>query len=468
MKQALKENKKQCRAPLGACLFSLIICAATILHSQVVLDRNHLKAIYFQPSYPSASGLGSGAAFIATAEGGEAAEVNPAGLYRLAVRELNVQLRNSIYINHEISPNPTNPSQWSAHRNQVTNLANISFSIPPIKLPFLPFNTAGSIYKYEAINFKNAFFFEQYKPDPLNQRPGSGLNGLITDYRVFLDTWGLSFATRIFGSEDSPNLDAGISFKLLTLAHNLEQEIFDGAGNFGNVPKDLSFITVANSSETKLTAQLGIIYRWKKYRFGVTGNLGRTFTVNTHVFTPARTGSEGETAGAFTFPKLLKIWHPSWLGFGLAANVRQSWQIEGDLVYTWYSNQLDILKPAVKDTNSLIMDNSWRPHVGLTKTFRDREKKEKLKLRLGYYYFSNHRFRTSSSEPAVQLFFAQSEDVHHVTGGIEFGLVTMPSYRLGLAIAGDYSPKFSRKGAIVTAEGANSFDLLISLRLKFL
>lgn len=450
-------------------LFSLIfISSATTLHSQTVLDRNLLKAIYFQTSYPSSNGLGSGAAFIATAEGGEAVEVNPAGLYQLAYRELNVQLRNSIYVNHEISPELVKPERLSFHRNQVINLANLGFSFPPLKIPFIPLNAAVSIYKYEAINFRNALFFEQFKPDSSHHKAGEGLNGLIMDNRVVLDTWGFSVATRIFDSEAGTNLDIGISFKLFTLTYNLEQEIFDGVRPFGNVPEDLSFITVANSSDSKPTIQLGMIYRWKRFRLGMTGSPGRTFKVDTNVFTPAaRFGSEEGTAGSFTFPKILKIWYPGWLGFGLAFEIKKSWEIETNLIHTWHSNQLNKLEPMVMKENELEIKNTWRAHIGLTKTFWDRENKERFKLRCGYYYSPNHRFQTNSTDANVQLFFKQSEGVHHITGGLEFGLGPIalpPIYRLWLTFSADYSPK----GAFARTEVTNSFDFLFSLRLKFL
>ena len=191
----------------------------------------------------------------------------------------------------------------------------------------------------------------------------------------------------------------------------------------------------------------------------------RTFKVNTNVFTPARFGSEGGTAGSFTYPKLLKIWYPGWLGLGLACEIKTSWEVEGNLVYTWYSNQLNKLEPTVKNKNELEIKNTWRPHIGFVKTFFDRENnKEKFKIRCGYYYSPNHRFQTNSADSTLQLFFKQLEDAHHATGGIELGLFSMPSYMVWLTAAADYSPK----GAFARTKGINSFDFLVSLRLRFL
>ncbi|MBN1352720.1 hypothetical protein JXJ21_25250 [candidate division KSB1 bacterium] len=458
-------------------LLSAMLASA---QSQDILDRVGMKSLYYLPSYPSARGLARGGAFIATADDGAAGDVNPAGLVIPTSSEIYSHLRISEYIHHENAGTRFDPDRMHHHINLMSNLGNFSVSFPLIPIQWLPFfdkhGIAFSLYRNEMINFKNGFFYDQFTPD--DPVYGAATAGIISESKIALKTWGAAFATKLGNPFTNSKkiiydyLAIGLSVKYWILDYSLEQEIYDGGNKNGNVPVDLAYITVANTTDINGSIQVGGVLSFQRLlflqnvRFGLTMARGGTFEIDATVFTPSRAvGDTQSIEGAFAFPITRRLRIPTWFGAGVSCAPFGKLHIHSDLVYFRYSEQKQVLSfiSGQKDASAIVLENKFRFNLGLCY-----ESSERLKCSLGYYRQPNPAFQTASNSPNLIRFFNQEETLHHLTAGCELGILQWgTTYKLYLVASGDLSPKTFGARMLIDDAWINTRELLIAIKLRF-
>jgi len=416
---------------------TILSCCVVVTHAQQrpPVPAINLTYLRIDFTYPSARPAALGGAFIAAAQDGSAAAVNPAGLTYLKSAGASLNQRHVRTQNSEPQGSPSRP-------NGQTDFQTINFdqTMVGVFVPFKRFTIAG----FRHVAFDSRFNFETRQflttNEDLTTRQVLGGLGNFPGRKVNLDLEMVNDAISL-AVEVHKRLSLGFAFKTSVLNFRFDEHTYlDPEVANGNRPRDnIAETTYAvNTLEERnvlIAATFGFMSKVvvDKLFLGGVINLNPTFDLETTIFLPQY------NLGSVAFPAespeepTFRIPVPNTYGLGIYYIAKRRLHFTFDVISVQYTDLLkgndlnaveddefdpetgEYLDPDGKD--DLTIEDAIELHFGMEYLFRV-PGLGLMPLRFGVFTNPGHRIYSANPNPDLKRLYPKQDDRVHFTFGL--------------------------------------------------